>query len=58
MAPRFAGYTGFIQPNAGNLGSHGVTFANLLGGFDMLVRALRPDPVRAWPSPAPWRASE
>jgi K+-transporting ATPase ATPase A chain len=32
----FAGYTGFIQPNAGNLGSHGTTFANLLGGFDML----------------------
>ena len=33
----FAGYTGFIQPNAGNLGSHGVTFANLLGAFDMAV---------------------
>jgi K+-transporting ATPase ATPase A chain len=33
----FAGYTGFIQPAAGNLGSHGVTFADLLGGFDMLV---------------------
>jgi K+-transporting ATPase ATPase A chain len=32
----FAGYTGFIQPNAGNLGSHGITFADLLGGFDML----------------------
>ncbi|HEY2767535.1 MAG TPA: potassium-transporting ATPase subunit KdpA, partial [Solirubrobacteraceae bacterium] len=32
----FAGYTGFIQPNAGNLGAHGVTFADLLGGFDML----------------------
>jgi K+-transporting ATPase ATPase A chain len=32
----FAGYTGFIQPNAGNVGSHGITFANLLGGFDML----------------------
>jgi K+-transporting ATPase ATPase A chain len=32
----FAGYTGFIQPNAGNAGSHGVTFADLLGGFDML----------------------
>jgi K+-transporting ATPase ATPase A chain len=31
----FAGYTGFIQPSAGNLGSHGVTFADLLGGFDM-----------------------
>jgi K+-transporting ATPase ATPase A chain len=33
----FPGYTGFIQPNAGNLGSHGVTFADLLGGFDMLI---------------------
>jgi K+-transporting ATPase ATPase A chain len=32
----FAGYTGFIQPQAGNVGSHGITFANLLGGFDML----------------------
>jgi K+-transporting ATPase ATPase A chain len=32
----FAGYTGFIQPAAGNVGSHGITFANLLGGFDML----------------------
>ncbi len=38
----FAGYTGFIQPNAGNLGSHGVTFANLLGGFDMLVARYAP----------------
>jgi potassium-transporting ATPase potassium-binding subunit len=33
----FAGYTGYIQPNAGNLGAHGVTFADLLGGFDMLT---------------------
>jgi K+-transporting ATPase ATPase A chain len=32
----FPGYTGFIQPAAGNVGSHGVTFADLLGGFDML----------------------
>ncbi len=38
----FAGYTGFIQPNAGNLGSHGVTFANLLGGFDMLFARFAP----------------
>jgi potassium-transporting ATPase potassium-binding subunit len=38
----FAGYTGFIQPNAGNLGSHGVTFANLLGGFDMLFARYAP----------------
>ena len=32
----FAGYTGFIQPNAGNLGSHGVVFADVLGGLDMI----------------------
>jgi len=31
-----AGYTGFIQPAAGNIGAHGITFANLLGGFAML----------------------
>jgi potassium-transporting ATPase potassium-binding subunit len=38
----FAGYTGFIQPNAGNLGSHGVTFADLLGGFTMLFARFAP----------------
>jgi K+-transporting ATPase ATPase A chain len=38
----FAGYTGFIQPNAGNLGSHGVTFADLLGGFDMIFARFAP----------------
>jgi potassium-transporting ATPase potassium-binding subunit len=38
----FAGYKGFIQPNAGNLGSHGVTFADLLGGFDMLFARFAP----------------
>jgi K+-transporting ATPase ATPase A chain len=38
----FAGYTGFIQPNAGNLGSHGVTFADLLGGFDMVFARYAP----------------
>jgi potassium-transporting ATPase potassium-binding subunit len=32
----FAGYTGLIQPAAGNVGAHGVTFADLLGGLDML----------------------
>jgi K+-transporting ATPase ATPase A chain len=31
----FAGYTGFIQPLAGNVGSHGVTFADLMGGVIM-----------------------
>jgi K+-transporting ATPase ATPase A chain len=38
----FAGYTGYIQPNAGNLGAHGVTFADLLGGFDMMVARYAP----------------
>jgi K+-transporting ATPase ATPase A chain len=38
----FAGYTGFIQPNAGSLGSHGVTFADLLGGFDMTFARYAP----------------
>jgi potassium-transporting ATPase potassium-binding subunit len=38
----FAGYTGFIQPNAGNVGSHGVTFADLLGGFVMLFARYAP----------------
>ena len=38
----FAGYTGFIQPNAGNVGSHGVTFADLLGGFVMVFARYAP----------------
>jgi K+-transporting ATPase ATPase A chain len=34
----FAGFTGFIQPNApGNGGSFGISFADLLGGFAMLI---------------------
>jgi K+-transporting ATPase ATPase A chain len=34
----FAGYTGFVQPNApGNDGATGVTFADLLGGMVMLL---------------------
>ena len=37
----FAGYTGFVQPNApGNAGAFGITFADLLGGLAMLVGAL------------------
>jgi potassium-transporting ATPase potassium-binding subunit len=32
----FAGYTGLYQPNPGNLGAHGITFADLLGGVTML----------------------
>jgi potassium-transporting ATPase potassium-binding subunit len=38
----FAGYTGFVQPNAGNVGSHGVTFADLLGGLVMLFGRFAP----------------
>jgi K+-transporting ATPase ATPase A chain len=38
----FAGYTGYIQPNAGNLGAHGITFADMLGGFDMLFARYAP----------------
>jgi K+-transporting ATPase ATPase A chain len=38
----FAGYTGYIQPNAGNAGAHGVTFADILGGFDMLFARYAP----------------
>ena len=38
----FAGYGGFVQPSAGNLGSHGITFADLLGGFTMLFARYAP----------------
>ena len=38
----FAGYTGLVQPNAGNAGAHGVTFADLLGGFTMLFARFAP----------------
>ncbi len=34
----FAGYTGYVQPNApGNIGAHGITFADLMGGLAMLL---------------------
>ena len=38
----FGGYTGYIQPNAGNLGAHGVKFADILGGFDMIFARYAP----------------
>lgn len=34
----FAGYTGYVQPDApGNVGAHGITYANLVGGLTMIV---------------------
>jgi K+-transporting ATPase ATPase A chain len=39
----FAGYTGFVQPNApGNVGAFGITFADLLGGLTMLTARFLP----------------
>ena len=44
----FAGYTGFVQPNApGNAGAFGITFADVLGGLAMLVGRFLPHARRA-----------
>ena len=33
----FAAYSGFVQPVAGNLGSHGIAFADIAGGWVMML---------------------
>jgi K+-transporting ATPase ATPase A chain len=33
----FAGYSGFVQPAPGNVGSHGLVFADLAGGWVMTL---------------------
>jgi potassium-transporting ATPase potassium-binding subunit len=39
----FAGYTGFVQPDApGNVGSYGISFADLLGGATMTLARFLP----------------
>jgi K+-transporting ATPase ATPase A chain len=38
----FAGYTGYIQPAAGNLGAHGVKLADLMGGLTMIFARFIP----------------
>ena len=38
----FAGYTGYFQPEPGNLGAHGITFADLLGGLTMVLARFIP----------------
>ena len=48
----FAGYTGFVQPEPGNLGAHGITFADLLGGLTMLGARFVPIARSCSPSPA------
>jgi K+-transporting ATPase ATPase A chain len=37
-----AAYTGYNEPNAGNLGAHGVKFADILGGLTMLFARYAP----------------
>jgi K+-transporting ATPase ATPase A chain len=38
----FAGYTGYYQPTPGNVGAHGITFADLLGAVTMLGARFMP----------------
>ena len=39
----FAGYTGYMQPNApGNVGAYGITFADVVGGVTMLISRFVP----------------
>jgi K+-transporting ATPase ATPase A chain len=38
----FAGYGGYVQPNAGNLGAHGIKFADILGGVTMMFARYAP----------------
>ena len=47
----FAGYTGFIQPNAGNLGSHGLRLPTSSAASTWCSRAM-PRSCSRWPSPA------
>ena len=52
----FAGYTGYVQPNApGNVGAFGITFADVMGGLAMLAGALRAAARRARASRGRWR---
>jgi potassium-transporting ATPase potassium-binding subunit len=38
----FAGYTGYLQPAAGNVGARGIAFADLLGGLSMVFARFAP----------------
>ena len=53
----FAGYTGYVQPNAGNLGAHGVTFADIARRRGDARRRASSRSSSCSPSPARSRAS-
>src|SRR4051794_23530039 len=38
----WAGYTGYVQPDPGNVGAHGVAFADLVGGLTMVFARFAP----------------
>ena len=38
----WAGYTGYVQPQPGNVGAHGIAFADLFGGLTMLFARFAP----------------
>jgi K+-transporting ATPase ATPase A chain len=38
----WAGYTGYIQPQPGNVGAHGVALADLMGGLAMMLARFAP----------------
>jgi K+-transporting ATPase ATPase A chain len=38
----WAGYTGYIQPNPGNAGAHGVKLADIMGGLTMMFARYAP----------------
>ncbi len=38
----WAGYTGYVQPNAGNVGAHGIALPDILGGLTMMFARYAP----------------
>jgi K+-transporting ATPase ATPase A chain len=50
----FAGYSGFIQPVAGNIGSHGIAFADIAGGWVMILGRFVPILFALAPWPDRW----
>src|SRR5205823_2111197 len=38
----FAGYTGYVQPQPGDVGAHAITFADVVGGLAMVFARFAP----------------